>query len=91
VSDSKYRADISKGIILSAGGLVRTYAADYGWPDDVPGLGPHRLGTFARCEFCPPGIHIAASGTWTRYGDRVVCRACARLLLEAALPKAARP
>lgn len=75
MSAGKYQADITKGIVLSAGGTQRGFR----WPAEIPGLGPNTLGTFARCEFCPPGIHIAAAGTWARYGGRAVCEACARL------------
>lgn len=75
MSDSKYQADITKGIALSAGGLNRAWR----WPDAIPGLGPRDLGTFARCEFCPKGIHIAAAGTWARYGGRAICETCAVL------------
>ena len=75
MSDSKYKADIAKGISLSSGGSIRPWR----WPEIIPSLGPRALGTFARCEFCPPGIHIAAAGTWARYGGKAVCETCAVL------------
>jgi hypothetical protein len=79
VSDSKYTADITKGIALSAGGLNRRWR----WPESIPGLGPRALGKFSRCEFCPKGIHIAVAGTWAVYGGRAICETCAVLKAEA--------
>jgi len=40
------------------------------WPDDLPGLGPRRIGPFDHCIGC--GI-----GTWVRYGAAVLCCPCA--------------
>lgn len=80
MSRSKYTADITKGIVLSSGGSFRAFR----WPDAIPGLGARALGVFGRCESCPTGIHIAASGTWCTYGGRPVCEACALLLVAEA-------
>lgn len=73
MSDSKYTADITKGIALSSGGSSRGFR----WPDEIPGLGPRVLSVFARCADCPKGIHISAASTWIKYGGRPLCERCA--------------
>lgn len=46
----------------------RSYAAP--WPDSVPGLGARTVGPFESCQGC-------GRGSWIRYGDLVLCLACA--------------
>lgn len=80
MSDQRYAADITKGIALSSGGSQRGFR----WPDELPGLGRRVVATFARCAFCPKGIHIAAAGTWVSYGGRPTCETCAIARAEVA-------
>ena len=73
MSDQRYAADITKGLVLSAGGTQRSFR----WPDEIPGLGGRVLGAFTRCAFCPPRTHIAQAWTWVTYGGKPACEACA--------------
>jgi hypothetical protein len=41
------------------------------WPDEIEGLGRHRVGPFDHCVKC--GV-----GTWARYGVTVLCVTCAK-------------
>ena len=41
------------------------------WPEQIAGLGRHQSGAYSPCWQC-------GTGTWTRYGDRALCRRCAR-------------
>ena len=61
--------------LLTGGSLVsveltarRYYAGP--WPDALPGLGPRHVDFFDHCTDCE-------RGSWVRYGDRVLCLACA--------------
>jgi hypothetical protein len=64
---------------MSAGYLVG------GWPVEISGVGRHHVGSpFARCAACPPGVHIAAAGTFSRYGQVPLCRTCASALAAGA-------
>jgi hypothetical protein len=45
-----------------------TYAAP--WPDELPGLGPRRVGPFDPCVDC-------GRGSWARYGGAALCCGCA--------------
>jgi hypothetical protein len=45
-----------------------TYA--HPWPDELPGLGPRRIGPFDPCVGC-------GRGSWVRYGGEVRCCPCA--------------
>jgi hypothetical protein len=40
------------------------------WPDTLAGLGPRRVGPFSPCSVCE-------AWSWVRFGDRVLCLACA--------------
>jgi hypothetical protein len=51
-------------------GEVQSAAFAYPWPDDVPGLGPRRVGPFEVCN--------CGRWSWVRYGARVVCLDCVR-------------
>jgi hypothetical protein len=73
MSDPRYAPGIAQGCAASSGGMYRSFR----WPDELPGVGSRALGKFARCVFCPEGIHIAVAGTWTTYGGRPVCEHCA--------------
>src|SRR5262245_52984707 len=42
------------------------------WPNALPGLGPRNNGPFDPCRDC-------GSGSWERYGDRVLCLECAQV------------
>jgi len=62
-----------------------TPARTFPWPDELPGLGVHAVGPFARCARCipgrwagraTPGMRIECwgeAGTWTRYGETPLC------------------
>jgi hypothetical protein len=45
-----------------------TYA--HPWPDEIPDLGPRRIGPFEPCVGC-------GRGSWARYGRSVLCCPCA--------------
>ena len=40
------------------------------WPDELPELGPRRVGPFDPCVDC-------GRGSWARYGTAVLCSSCA--------------
>lgn len=40
------------------------------WPDEIPDLGPRRIGPFEPCVGC-------GRGSWARYGRSVLCCLCA--------------
>jgi hypothetical protein len=45
-----------------------TYA--HPWPDELPGLGPRRIGPFDPCGDC-------GRGSWVRFGYHTLCLPCA--------------
>jgi hypothetical protein len=54
---------------------IRLGSYSHPWPDALLGLGPRRVGAFDPCADC-------GRGSWVRYGDRVVCLACASRLQQ---------
>jgi hypothetical protein len=62
------------------------------WPDELPGLGARRVGTFVLCADCAKRpqearvrivgaqefVYKASIGTWVHYRDTPLCLACAR-------------
>src|SRR4030095_8926540 len=53
------RLDVSKQMAPPPGPIGHAYA--YPWPDELAGLGPHRVGGFGPCSAC-------GGGTWSRDG-----------------------
>jgi hypothetical protein len=45
--------------------------AEIFWPERIAGLGQRRVDAYSPCAQC-------GTGTWARYGDRALCRRCAR-------------
>jgi hypothetical protein len=67
--NEELRPDVSKQVAPPPEQIGHAYA--YPWPDELPGLGLHRVGGFGPCSAC--GV-----GTWSRYGGTLLCLGCAK-------------